>query len=118
MSPSDQQKVFEKLIEYRQRGTIILGLAYPQESAAQVAVSESMAVDFIPAKPPRVSQSHLTDARNRIETTTRVKLCSALAQSPCCQEYKRTTLGSLSVNTKKGPWRLSDVNMQYDFCTR
>ena len=114
MSLSDQQKLFDKLIECRHQNTIVLGLTYSQAST-QAALSESMVVDFVTAKASRVTQYHSADPR---ETTQRVKLFSALFQSPCCQEYRRTSLGSLAVSTTKGPWRLSDVNVQYDFCTR
>ena len=117
MSQSDQQKLFDKLIECRHQNTIVLGLTYPQAST-QAALSESMVVDSVTAKASRVTQYHSADPRSRSETTQRVKLLSALSQSPCCQEYRRTSLGSLAVSTTKGPWRLSDVNVQYDFCTR
>ena len=109
MSQSDQQDLFDKIFECRHCQKIALGLTYQQDST-QAALSESMAID------PRISHSQLTNSRNRSsETATRVKLLSALA---CCQEDRRLTLGSLSMNARKGPWRPSDVNVQYDFCTR
>ena len=119
MSQSDQQHLFEQLIDFRHRHKISLGLTYSHESI-QAGLSESMAGELVQMKPNRVTHSHASEVRNRSETTTRAKLLSALSQSPCCQEYRRTGLGSLSVVTTKklGPWRLSDINVQYDHCTR
>lgn len=114
MSQSDQQQLFDQLIDFRHCHQITLGLKHSNEPA-QSGLCDSMAVDA-GTKPMRNSQSHSSVYS---ETATRVKLVSALSQSPCCKEYKRTGLGTLSVTAKKqSPWRLSDINMQYEFCTR